>query len=311
MNLIKKPLYIILAIITATSFLFGLNVAEAAQPTMPSYVTADTNFNGKIDKITITFSENVNIVDGGGAGDGFLGLTVTGYTIANQNYAANNVATLDVILTEGANPDTGATPNITYNAGTIATIKDVATATEMANGAVVVTQNDGARPVIVSTAPAYLSTNISPDRCVEVVFSEAMDINTVTKSCTPDPEGWSNTTWELANTKAVFFHYSSPFNSQIVTFKITDGRDPTGNVLISGPVPNPWTFQVSLENGGIIDSGGGTVSPSDGKVQIDFPAGAVENSTTVTIKTETDYSDLTSGYFVVGVEVYDFQAVSG
>jgi len=310
MNLIKKPLYLILAIIIATSFLFSSHVAWAAQPTMPSYVTADTNFNGKIDKITITFSENVNIVDGGGAGDGFLGLTVTGYTIANQNYAATNVATMDLILTESANPDTGATPNVTYNTGTGATIKDAAAA-EMADGASVAIKNDGARPVIVSTAPAYLSTNISPDRCVEVFFSEAMSINTVTKTCTPDPGGWSNTTWELANTKAVFFHSSSPFNSQIITFKITDGRDPTGNVLASGPVPNPWTFQVSLENGEIIDSGGGTVSPSDGKVQIDFPAGAVENSTTVTIQTETDYPQLPSGYFIAGDEVYDFQAVSG
>jgi hypothetical protein len=124
--------------------------AHAGAVTMASAVTDDTDGNGTVDQITITFSENVDIVDAGGAGDGLDDLTLTdGCTIANNvDYSATDVPTLTLSnLTGCTSGDTSITPTVTYATAGASTISDHATSTEMVNGVNVVS-TDGAAPII-------------------------------------------------------------------------------------------------------------------------------------------------------------------
>jgi len=162
--------------LTTTATVAGTDVTiDVTAPTIASAVTGDNDGNGKVDRLIITFSEPVNITDGN-AGDGLDCITLSdGYTIANADYAATNVTTLTLQVTEEANPDTGATIDPTYvNTGTNK-VKDIA-GNEMANNETVA-GTDGAAPVIVSAvaADANATAGIQAGDTVTITFSEATD----------------------------------------------------------------------------------------------------------------------------------------
>src|SRR5205085_6157810 len=79
-------------------------------------VTDDFDGNGKIDQITVTFSEPVNFNDTGAGTDALPGFTLSGgYTLANFDYGnLVGVTTITLRVTEGGSFDTGATPNVIY-----------------------------------------------------------------------------------------------------------------------------------------------------------------------------------------------------
>ncbi len=131
--------------------LFWVQPAHAAAPTMTA-VTADTDGNGTVDRITITFSEAADL-DDGNAGDGFPSLALSaGCTIAAGDYNNDSTTTLTLSgLTGCTSGDTSITPTVTYtavaNCTTAASICDAAGSNQMANGANT-TATDGAAPQI-------------------------------------------------------------------------------------------------------------------------------------------------------------------
>ncbi|MEQ8685169.1 MAG: T9SS type A sorting domain-containing protein [Imperialibacter sp.] len=140
----------------------GFNVTDGIAPTVASAVTRDNNSDGKIDRVVITFSENLTAgsIDTDGGSDDF---TVAGYTVASVAVTATNQATLT--LTQGAIPDTG----------TIPTFSIIASQVQDAVGNFAVAASglataDGAPPVILASASTMQSTNAY----LEVVFSEVV-----------------------------------------------------------------------------------------------------------------------------------------
>jgi len=133
----------------------ALASTDAARPVIWSATSTDEDANGQVDRITLTFSESVDVDDTGGAGDGLPAFTLSGaYGIAGGNYAASSVGTLALTVTESGGPDTDAVINVTYTAGSD-TIQDVSPAAmEMATATK--TGTDGALPVIwtISTVDA-------------------------------------------------------------------------------------------------------------------------------------------------------------
>ena len=94
---------------------------------MLTAVTADNDADGQIDRIVVTFSEQVDITDGV-AGDGLAGFSLGGgYTIANADYAAANTTTLTLQVTESGSPDTEQTPSVTYDGSSVTSVVDNAT----------------------------------------------------------------------------------------------------------------------------------------------------------------------------------------
>jgi len=122
----------------------------AGVPTFTSVTTDDNDGDGEIDRLTIVFSENVDITDPGAAGDGLPCLVVTGYAIANQDYTLGNMGSLTIRLVESGTPDTDAKPDVSYTQAPAANIVSVSTAEEVADSYSFTTTSDGARPVLVA-----------------------------------------------------------------------------------------------------------------------------------------------------------------
>jgi hypothetical protein len=126
---------------------------DGAAPAFVSAITGDTNNDGSVDRLVITFSENVDITDGNG-GDGLPAITLSAGVIVIGEYAAANTNTLTLTISGIANTSTTIDP--TYAVGGAGQIDEAAaTNSEMAN-AETVTGVDGAAPVLVSA----VSTNI-------------------------------------------------------------------------------------------------------------------------------------------------------
>src|SRR3989338_6644377 len=93
-----------------------VRVVRAAAPTMTA-ATADTDSDGTVDRVTLTFSEATDVDDTGGAGDGLGSLALTsGCTIANGDYTINGLLTLNLTLTGCTAGNTSITPTVPYTA---------------------------------------------------------------------------------------------------------------------------------------------------------------------------------------------------
>ncbi len=99
---------------------------------------------------------------------------------------------------------------------------------------------DAASPEIIATSPSNGSINVALNANIIVTFNEAMDNITVTHICNPNPGGWI-VTWSGGNTVATYSHNSFSEKTDYI-FQITGGKDITGNNLVAGSLPNPWSF---------------------------------------------------------------------
>jgi hypothetical protein len=117
--------------------------------TSATSVTEDTDADGTIDKITITFDRNVDITDANG-GNGFPSLSLSGNcVIPNAAYGALNTPNLVITGLTGCDAGTDLTPTVTYTSDATHTIVDnAAPADELADGSIVLTDNAG--PAIIS-----------------------------------------------------------------------------------------------------------------------------------------------------------------
>ncbi|WP_052025499.1 MULTISPECIES: S-layer homology domain-containing protein [Anoxybacillus] len=154
---------------TALGGASGTAAADKIAPTLAStngIVTVDSNNNGKIDKIKLTFTEAIN--------GNYLSATtfdVSGYTVTGAALDGSDATNKTVLITvaEKATPDTDATPNIVR----LGTVKDVNgndfTGLTTASASV-----DQAAPVIISAkyVDANGDSSVSAGDKVEITFSE-------------------------------------------------------------------------------------------------------------------------------------------
>ncbi len=96
---------------------------------------------------------------------------------------------------------------------------------------------------ILSTSPSDGAVGVPLNECVIVVFSEPMDVFTFTWTIFPDPNpgGWSST-WSNGNTTVTLSHSFLFAEATLYMVAVTYAEDLSGNPLIPGPVPNPWSF---------------------------------------------------------------------
>jgi hypothetical protein len=95
-------------------------------------------------------------------------------------------------------------------------------------------------PKIVLTAPYDKEIDVSITKDIVVTFSEQMDIVTVMFSCSPNPTGWSQS-WSNGDRTVTYSH--APFDGETnYQLYITNAQDLSGNLLVDGTKPNPWSF---------------------------------------------------------------------
>lgn len=156
------------AVLFASAAMFlAAPAAHAAAPTMTaSTITADTNTDGTVDRVTVFFSEASDLDDTGGAADGFTSLAFnSSCTIVNGDYTGAGVLSKAFTLTGCTADDTSLRPTVTYTSvascATNFSICDDAEANQMANGASRQAA-DGAGPVLMaSSTVTNLKTGVS------------------------------------------------------------------------------------------------------------------------------------------------------
>lgn len=129
---------------------------DALKPTAISAVTGDTNGNGKIDKITVTYSEAVS-------DSNYDAISVSGYTLTNTG-SGTGTTTLVYNLNEGSSADTGATPSVTFN---FANATDIVGNILGASGPL--TPSDSAAPVLTSLSISSNNANTAAAKTGDTV----------------------------------------------------------------------------------------------------------------------------------------------
>jgi len=148
----------VLDVLTATA-----TEHDKALPVIASAVTGDATNNGKLDKLTVTFSEPVTLsnpsTDPIADADWVNNITVAGIVTTAGSATANSVV---YTLTE-AGYNTGATPAVTFAKDGSDDVMDLASNLMLAAA---VTAADGAAPVAVLVETADFSTSITNNKAI-------------------------------------------------------------------------------------------------------------------------------------------------
>ena len=191
---------------------------DEAAPVIVDAVTADTEGNpdGKIDFITVTFSENIDDSESTVTGS----MTVAGYGVAG--IATNSVDgdELEITLTEiSSGGDTDATPQLTLVTGQIsdqpAGAESVVTDRDQT-----FTPRDGAAPAIINAIT--IDTDGNPNGLIndiQVTLSEAIDDNAI------DTDLTDNIT--ISDGYTISGVTTGTGNDAVVTLNLTEGSGPS------------------------------------------------------------------------------------
>ncbi|TLZ52133.1 MAG: VWA domain-containing protein, partial [Methanobacteriota archaeon] len=93
-------------------------------------------------------------------------------------------------------------------------------------------------PFITATNPADGAASVPVDQSIQAVFSEAMDAPTVAWLITPSVP----LTPSWLSPQILLLSHPDFAECTQYTVAVTAGRDTEGEALVSGPVPNPWSF---------------------------------------------------------------------
>lgn len=99
---------------------------------------------------------------------------------------------------------------------------------------------DTTRPQIISTYPADGDSLVSLGSEIYINFSEPVDTSSLRFHCTPDPGGWG-LYWGF-NRDYVMLSHNNLLPGTVYTITVDSLADSSGNLLTTGPAPNPWSF---------------------------------------------------------------------
>ena len=137
---------------------------DDAVPHVTRYVTRDADANGRIDRLVVWWDRVVDVADT--ADDAFPDVTVAGYQITQRDYTARAVQSLTLVLQENAQPDTDATPTVTFTSVT-PSVTDRLTGVPAAP--------EGQTPAEDGSGPAIVGAATLTTTSIEVTLSESID----------------------------------------------------------------------------------------------------------------------------------------
>lgn len=187
--------------------------SDAATPVLLSGRTQDTDANGRLDHIELTFSKDLD-----GATIDAADVFVAAYAVSDAQETSAGVVTISLV--EGSFDDTGSTPLVTI----IGSMSDTIGNTTSSG---FVTPTDAAAPVIVAVTPADGSTAVLRNVTPSVTFSETMNISTVTYSIAPAVADGA-VVWSAGETVLTLTHGSLLFPVTSYALTITAGNDAVG-----------------------------------------------------------------------------------
>ncbi|MBT5807699.1 hypothetical protein HOI18_00285, partial [Candidatus Uhrbacteria bacterium] len=221
----------------AVGDLTASSISDAAAPVAISAEYLDTNTNGTVDRVDVTFTEAVTL-DSYVAGDWSFPES-SELTLADTGASASG-SEIQIAVSADSN-ETGHTtaPTVSYtNAGN--RLNDGTNNT--ATFASAITLTDGAGAMIISTTPTANEEDVASDTSIVLTFTEA--INTATDSIgVTGHSGTFTTVWSSGDTVATLTSNKIYGSAEEITVTITTASDGSSNTfagMISGT--NPFSF---------------------------------------------------------------------
>jgi len=268
-------------VLGASGVNFLPEAANAWTPTLNSAAFIDSDHNGTVDRVKVTFDLNVTSCKFE-AGDwiinpGEIGLTgptgrLNGFGI-DEN--CNGTTNYFYLLVSGDANETGYSgggmilpADIQYRNQGI--LDDVTVSGVPAPNQAIVYVDDNASPVIVSTVPAAGATGVAiTTSYIRVTFSEPMETSATSLSISAG--SWGPPSWGSDNTVMTRSRLLSPPYDTNITVSAT-GEDRNGYLLASGSSPavgNPWSFRTAADPALAVSASQSTLSSSPGTVAAD------------------------------------------
>ncbi|MFH1611622.1 MAG: Ig-like domain-containing protein [Patescibacteria group bacterium] len=193
----------------------AVSLADAAAPLISYADYYDIDLDGKIDRITLTFTETLDASSELGQDELLLG--AGDFTGAEFDGTSGDllgaVSSVDINITESTEVDTYSTAAMTLSTVGTFSITDGINAYTTAEEQTLVTFRDYAKPVIKTVTPTDGSTAQSRTNSVVYTFSEPMVADTWVEAteftATPHGSGWSGTWSGTGNLTMALTH--SPF----------------------------------------------------------------------------------------------------
>src|SRR5579862_5470982 len=142
-------------------------VTIGSRPVLQTVVTADTNGNGSLDHLILTYNKPLNATTSSAT-------TGLGFTVITPNYtigaASVTGAVLTLTLVEKGTPDTGVTPHVVYDS-TVGNLQDLSGLTASSSGPTLAL--DGAAPVAIGITKVDANGN-GHLGSVTIIFSETL-----------------------------------------------------------------------------------------------------------------------------------------
>ncbi|OGL72027.1 hypothetical protein A3C17_04550 [Candidatus Uhrbacteria bacterium RIFCSPHIGHO2_02_FULL_53_13] len=239
---------------------------DTVLPTISTAVYQDNNGNGTVDRVVLTFSEDVS--------SGFSAdkdewtfptaseLTLTAPTLDAS--VTNSTTTVTIAVGADAN-ETGHTtaPTIAYT-NTSGTLQDDA-GNAVAN-VTAQTLTDDAGPLLLSSDPSDAEQNVSRNDAVTMTFSEPIVTASFAYTCcgTGTDPGSRAVTWSSNDTVATVAHAQFQ-SSNDITLTVTDAPDGASNTFVGAvaAAANPFTFTTAAA-GGVVVGVNDTAGPTSG-----------------------------------------------
>ncbi|MBT3230604.1 Ig-like domain-containing protein [Candidatus Uhrbacteria bacterium] len=258
---------------------------DGAKPRISAIKYRDQDADGKIDVVTLNFSESLDAASSISQND-LLVYAVGDFTGAAFNSETNDLFmspdwTIQIPLATEATvvdtkDDSGTfeirpQKSFSITDGTN-TNTDTGELTHISPGS----YGDEAQPVITSIAPADAETSVSASEDIVVVFSEAMNTGSTTYTITADPGGASEA-WTVSDTTLTISHDQFQGSTDYI-FEVTAAPDVAANALagtVSG-VTNPATFSIASAGGVSVSSS--APDPSIGSGSEDNPVDSISES---------------------------------
>ena len=254
-------------------------MANAWSPALDAAVFVDSDHDGTIDRVKVTFDLDVTSCKFEAADwsitSGSIGLTgPTGrLNGVGADSDCNGTTNYFYLLISGSTGVTGypgifIPAEIQYeNNGTLDSV------TVMGVGAgdqPVRSITDNASPVIISTVPAAGATGVSvTSSFVSVTFSEPMETGVTSLSISAG--SWGPPSWSSDNKTITRSRLLSPPYDTNITVTAT-GEDKNGYLVASGSSPavaNPWSFRTAADDALLVSSSQSTVTASPTTVAAD------------------------------------------
>lgn len=144
--------------------------SDVIAPKISKYWTLDTDFDGKIDSVVVSYTEDLYVASVSEADYTVAGYAITGVTVDNAGTITSDAADVVISVTEKATPDTAVTPKVTQ----VGTVEDISGQHNVLVAQSEKTSTDMAAPAITGVA-MDMSGNGDAKKIV-FTFSEAVTV---------------------------------------------------------------------------------------------------------------------------------------